>query len=62
MAVHKWTVFYDRRDRLCYQIHGTSAVVVTLAEDQFLVVVEGRKNVVRGHRDEALKTAINWLD
>ena len=62
MAVHKWHVFYDRRDRLCYKTQGTNAIVTTLSEDQYLVIVGSKKTVVRGPRDEALKTAIDWLD
>jgi len=62
MASYKWKLFYDQRERLCYQVEGKGATVVTLSEGRYLILAEKAKDVIFGSRDDALKAVIDLLE
>ena len=62
MSTYKWRVYYDTHERVCYQVEGKNANVITLNEKQYLVIVDKTRDIISCSRDEALKTAIDLLD
>lgn len=62
MADYKWRMFYDARDRLCFQAEGTDGYVVVLPNGQYLIAFGKVHEVVTCSRDEALLMAANMLD
>ena len=62
MAGYKWRAFRDDFDRVCYEVPGRGARVITLAEGRFEISVAGKKEMSYGARENALRLAAEMLD